>query len=408
MPSSQSWQDSLNPHLVNRLARPLMQPGFIDLSLGYRVIGRSHRFNQLLPLLDYVGRHQPSNSPISSAPPIVYATSVIPISSTIESGQTDSPNAVTSYGERTSKSLPVVQPIQSPASTVGDILIQRKMVSQPEARESAQRVVVPKTIQANETQKFSSNFQASPQLSIFEKHPFRASLALENPLHSLKHDISPNTSSQSEFQRKINPPEGLVESLPAVINGLLVVQGRGTQAKSTFGTDTYVAEGRSQRQYLSTVQDVDLAKSAQKPLIQNPTKSKVPKAAPFTLAPPISTTEGTNLPRQQIPAAPMEPTKRNVELTTLVTAPGNSTIAAQVAETLTRQNRDSPVQNQSVPRVTASIVPKPLTTFSVQSDIASVSTQTVNAVDIDQIADKVERKLMRRLVIERERRGQKR
>lgn len=49
--SLSNWQDSLNEGLVNRLTRPLRQPGMMKMAMGERIINRCDRFLNRLPLL---------------------------------------------------------------------------------------------------------------------------------------------------------------------------------------------------------------------------------------------------------------------------------------------------------------------------------------------------------------------
>lgn len=48
---SSNWQDSINHMLVNRLTRPLSQPGMMKMAMGQQIINRSDRFLDRVPLL---------------------------------------------------------------------------------------------------------------------------------------------------------------------------------------------------------------------------------------------------------------------------------------------------------------------------------------------------------------------
>ena len=75
---SSNWQDSLNHRLVNRLTRPLHQPGMVKMAMSRGIINRSDRFLNRVPLLSQqMGRWGNNGNTLSSdAVPIVYAQPV--------------------------------------------------------------------------------------------------------------------------------------------------------------------------------------------------------------------------------------------------------------------------------------------------------------------------------------------
>ncbi|MBD2438759.1 hypothetical protein [Nostoc sp. FACHB-110] len=69
-----NWQDALDTRLVNRLTRPLHQPGIMNLMMGQRIINRCDRFLHRLPLLNQqIQRWGSTNTLSSESVPIVYA-----------------------------------------------------------------------------------------------------------------------------------------------------------------------------------------------------------------------------------------------------------------------------------------------------------------------------------------------
>ncbi|NJL79230.1 MAG: hypothetical protein HC917_10935 [Richelia sp. SM2_1_7] len=81
---SSNWQDSLNQKLVNRLNRPLHQPGMIKMAMSQRMINRCDRLLNRLPLLSQqMQRWGNTNTTTPDAVPIVYAQ---PLSLTNERG----------------------------------------------------------------------------------------------------------------------------------------------------------------------------------------------------------------------------------------------------------------------------------------------------------------------------------
>ncbi|NET46334.1 hypothetical protein [Okeania sp. SIO2B3] len=75
---SSNWQDSLNNRLVNRLTRPLHQPGMIKMAMSRGIINRCDRFLNRVPLLSQqMGRWGNNTNTLSyDAVPIVYAQPV--------------------------------------------------------------------------------------------------------------------------------------------------------------------------------------------------------------------------------------------------------------------------------------------------------------------------------------------
>ncbi len=74
---SSNWQDSLNPRLVNRLTRPLRQPGMMNMGMSQRIINRCDRFLNRLPLLNQQMQRWGNTNTLSSDDiPIVYAQPV--------------------------------------------------------------------------------------------------------------------------------------------------------------------------------------------------------------------------------------------------------------------------------------------------------------------------------------------
>ncbi|MBD2449055.1 hypothetical protein H6G76_18220 [Nostoc sp. FACHB-152] len=72
--SSSNWQDALNHNLVNRLSRPLRQPGMMKMAMSQRIINRCDRFLNRLPLLNQQMQRWGNTNTLSSEPvPIVYA-----------------------------------------------------------------------------------------------------------------------------------------------------------------------------------------------------------------------------------------------------------------------------------------------------------------------------------------------
>lgn len=71
---SSNWQNSLNQKLVNRLSRPLRQPGMMKMAMSQRIINRCDRFLNRFPLLNQQMQRWGNNITFSfDDVPIVYA-----------------------------------------------------------------------------------------------------------------------------------------------------------------------------------------------------------------------------------------------------------------------------------------------------------------------------------------------
>lgn len=73
-PLASAWQAALDPGLVQRLQRPL-QPGVMDSAMAEGIVARSRRFQTRLPLLSLASRHRlKTGHSLGSQLPIVYAS----------------------------------------------------------------------------------------------------------------------------------------------------------------------------------------------------------------------------------------------------------------------------------------------------------------------------------------------
>ncbi|MBD2233302.1 hypothetical protein [Phormidium tenue] len=73
-PLTSAWQAALDPGLVQRLQRPL-QPGVMDSAMAGGIVQRSRQFQTRLPLISLASRHQLKTSHSSGSQlPIVYAS----------------------------------------------------------------------------------------------------------------------------------------------------------------------------------------------------------------------------------------------------------------------------------------------------------------------------------------------
>ena len=75
---SSNWQDALNQELVNRLTRPLRQPGMMKMGMSKRIINRCDRFLNRLPLLSQQMQRWGNTKTLSyDDVPIVYAQPIL-------------------------------------------------------------------------------------------------------------------------------------------------------------------------------------------------------------------------------------------------------------------------------------------------------------------------------------------
>lgn len=472
MANLSNWQDSLDEKLVNRLHRPLRQPGMMKMAMSQRIINRCDRFLNRLPLLNQQMQRWGNTNTLSSEPmPIVYAQ---PVSLAKEQ----------EVENRVHNSLPTVSQVEPSPN-----IIQRKIDS---SQSLAIRTVTNTNPVQNITDLSSSNFTDDTTQSltleipinktsisssevpvvspppIGEQLPKIAEMALVDLTNSqtslpnsaesnLNHPSKSNvdTTSISSPIIPVVSPQFITEQLPQTseilssqeFTSLLDVTLPIIQAK--FNIDS-----RSQLS-LPIVNDLNNLADKQQTQAENygDNISSVKheklisqissKQLPIVTAQPL--TPQVNLNQQKISFAINSPTFQNQPATTLntqpvtisnsqinqnnhkqiisplpvvsVTSPSNPSLKPEslplkIAKTTPSSKSNSQQSNQSnrnsISNTDSSSLPRSFASpvSPTETSVSPIATQS--DIDVDAIASQVERKLMRRLIIESERRGKNR
>ncbi|MFW9259440.1 hypothetical protein [Nostoc sp. CALU 546] len=472
MANLSNWQDSLDEGLVNRLHRPLRQPGMMKMAMSQRIINRCDRFLNRLPLLNQQMQRWGNTNTLSSEPmPIVYAQ---PVSLAKEQEVENWVN----------NSLPTVSQVK-PLTNV----IQRKIDS---SQSLPIRTVTNTTHVQNITDLSSYNFTddktqsltlktpinktsisssevpvVSPQ-TIGEQLPKIAEMALVDLTNSqtslpnsaesnLNHpsQLNVDTTSISSPKIPIVSPQSIAEKLPQtaemlssqefpnlpdvtlpIIQAKLQIDSRSQPSLPIVNELNNLAD-QQETQADNYGDNISSVKH------ENLISQSSSKQLPIVTAQPLTTQ--VNLKKQKISFAINSPTFQNKPATTLnkqsvtistsqinqsnhkqnisplpivsVTSPSNSSLKTEslplpIAKAtpssksnsqqsnLPNRNSISNTDSSSPPRSFASPV------SPTETSVSPIATQS--NIDVDAIASQVERKLMRRLVIESERRGKNR
>ncbi|MEA5622910.1 hypothetical protein [Nostoc sp. UHCC 0251] len=520
MANLSNWQDSLDKGLVNRLHRPLRQPGMMKMAMGQRIINRCDRFLNRLPLLNQqMQRWGNTNTLSSESMPIVYAQPVslakeqavenrvhnLPTVSQVEpsaniiqrkldssqflpiiiANNTNPVQNITDlsssdFANETTQSLalktqinktsisspeiPVVssQPIgeQFPKAaemTLGDLT--GSQTSLPNITES--NLNHPSQPIVDKTSIFSSEIPVVLSQPIGEQFPKTAEMTLGDLTGSqtyllnstesnLNHPSQPIVDKTSIFSSKIPVvlSQPIAEQLPKTAETLLsqkftslpdttlpIIQAKLqnyaiSQPSLPIVNDLNNLAGQQQTQAdnetsnLSSIKheskklpivtaqpltpQVDLTKKEISFAINSPTYQSQPATSlntqPFT----ISTSQiNQNNHKQNISSLPVvsvtsvsNPSLKpqSLPLPGAKTTPSSRSNSQQ--SNLSNHNSISNMDSSSPPRTFTSSV------SSIETSVSPIATQS--NIDVDAIANQVERKLMRRLVIESERRGKNR
>ena len=473
MTQPQTWQESLNPQLAQRLIRPLVQPGVINTQIARKIIERSQRFTNRLPLL--ANRRWASvNSLQSGQTPIVYAQGQPPVTST-ESGQEslDSPSLeadklpvvqaklvsnaqsqpVPHQPAHNSPTLPSDYPITSPLPLSENkidspLLVQRKTDSGQESLDSPSLeagklpVVPAKLVSKAQSQPVPHQpVHNSPTLP--SDYPITSPLPLsENKIDSpllvqrktdsgqesldspsletgklpvVQAKLVSNAQSQPvPHQPAHNSPTlpsdyPITSPLPLSENKIdlpLLVQRKTESGQESLDSPSLEA-GK-----LPVVQAKLVSKAQSQPVPHQPAHNSptVPSRYPITLS-----SSGQDVGRNRYSqvvvvserteaAAPPTPLVFS-KMTTEVRPETNSTNQAAADSNQTRQRMPGAGGQGgfSIEGLQAQNYPEAIANHSQRSEPVPVA-----QVDVEEIANKVERKLMRRLVVESERRGKMR
>jgi hypothetical protein len=452
--SSLNWQDSLNPQLLQRLVLLGQQPGIIKQDIGQKIIARCDRFLNRLPLLSqYLQRWQGLKEMSVNSVPIVYA---LPPLQELEKNERITVNQVNHLASNTEKMIETkIESSQSPLVTINDAQEKREPVTEnpivvqlSTVNEISSPIEMPLSMNANSVtslQESGKNENFTVKAIATSSTPIAAKPRSKNQESSdTKNSISgtqyqtvyplsiiDNFLSSSQTYSLINnilkkeDPLPIAKIIDRSSNDLdrqhLIVNPLSYKNSSQLLSQNKSIQERPLSQPLSSTNSslVDYSENTQKIfsrfsekaitenlLVQTTLleqkKIKLPAVKITNQSPPEKL-------ENQFPVSPSSPSKMpRINAKTRVDSPTIATslpLASRSPSLPSSANFDvqrrSPQQSPEVPNVFAAPFPP------TENRVSPMQTAPPK-VDLEAIAHKVERKIMRRLVIESERRGQKR
>lgn len=438
--SSLNWQDSLNPQLLQRLILLGKQPGIIKQDIGQKIIDRCDRFLNRLPLLSqYLQRWQGLNEMSVDSVPIVYA---LPALRESENNQTLTVNETNNLASNTEKTIQTKTASSQTPSAASNYLTENRepnianpLVVQPSTgNEIAPAIEMPLVTNSESLEAIATSstmipgkFKSETSDSINKKNSI--SLTQNQTVHPLA--IIDNFLSSNQTYSLINNGFKKEDPLPIaksidrnsnfserkylIVNPLLqdnayklLSENKSIQERplslpisSTNSSLINYSENRKQR-FNRSLEEPITEEFLIDSMILEQRKIKLPVVK-------ISHQYPSENIQKQLPMPPFNSSKmprvnvKTVGDRSAIAAP--LPLASRSPSLSSSANFDvqsqSPQQSPEVPKVFA--VSSPPT----ETRISPIQT-TPPKVNLEAIADQVERKIMRRLVIESERRGQKR
>lgn len=438
--SSLNWQDSLNPQLLQRLILLGKQPGIIKQDIGQKIIDRCDRFLNRLPLLSqYLQRWQGLNEMSVDSVPIVYA---LPALRESENNQTLTVNQTNNLASNTEKTIQTKTASSQTPSAASNYLTENRepntanpIVIQPSTgNEIAPAIEMPLVTNSESLQAIATSstmipgkFKSETSDSINKKNSISLTQnQTVNPLAIIDNFLSSNqTYSLINNGFKKEDPLPIAKSIDRnsnfserkylIVNPLLqdnayklLSENKSIQERplslpisSTNSSLINYSENRKQR-FNRSLEEPITEEFLIDSMILEQRKIKLPVVK-------ISHQYPSENIQKQLPMPPFNSSKmprvnvKTVGDRSAIAAP--LPLASRSPSLSSSANFDvqsqSPQQSPEVPKVFA--VSSPPT----ETRISPIQT-TPPKVNLEAIADQVERKIMRRLVIESERRGQKR
>lgn len=438
--SSLNWQDSLNPQLLQRLILLGKQPGIIKQDIGQKIIDRCDRFLNRLPLLSqYLQRWQGLNEMSVDSVPIVYA---LPALRESENNQTLTVNETNNLASNTEKTIQTKTASSQTPSAASNYLTENRepntanpIVIQPSTgNEIAPAIEMPLVTNSESLEAIATSstmipgkFKSETSDSINKKNSISLTQnQTVNPLAIIDNFLSSNqTYSLINNGFKKEDPLPIAKSIDRnsnfserkylIVNPLLqdnayklLSENKSIQERplslpisSTNSSLINYSENRKQR-FNRSLEEPITEEFLIDSMILEQRKIKLPVVK-------ISHQYPSENIQKQLPMPPFNSSKmprvnvKTVGDRSAIAAP--LPLASRSPSLSSSANFDvqsqSPQQSPEVPKVFA--VSSPPT----ETRISPIQT-TPPKVNLEAIADQVERKIMRRLVIESERRGQKR
>lgn len=450
MTTHQSWQDNLDPKLIQRLTRPVVQPGIIGTQMARIIISRSQRFTNRLPLLSQMTQRQPSVVGFQAEQtPIVYAqllpretrtASSAPVQTDLQNSQAGKPRVIqaklappaesTSVAGDTAREL-VSPTLQTPTdfNPLSQLIPQNPDLS-PAGFQTGQIPIVYAQPLQRETKRGNSTLlqpeAQNSQVGVSKPTVVQAKFASPTDVTSLPSNpdtqpIRPTLKTPAESQRlNLSFPENFATSP----QGFPTEQMPSVYPKSqhfNVSEQVGVAESIPIVYAQPLLDEVSHSVDIDSPLaITNQTGSATATVSPVWLNNPQLPTHERIADdiTSQIPRSVVQETQTSrLEINTPLVFSIPSAIAARG---LGNQGTTDIPRTPSINRDAAPTISSGITANSTNSATTNFQTtashQTVNMspnrteerlqkFDLDTLVDKVERKLIRKLIVENERRG---
>ncbi|MEG3936007.1 MULTISPECIES: hypothetical protein [unclassified Microcoleus] len=423
-----SWQDGIDQKFQARLMRPLEKPGLINTSkLAGAIISRSQRLSDRLPLLALMERRWSSVTTQSANHlPLVYAQ---PLPIPDNNGEKVNLSETSSVPKVHRKEVPIIQAKFAPGSEstlLHNLPRQSSQLSevndqkQNHIPESISETLAESLVYINSGSKNLDNIgqpnqSANPinsnsnlefsKISVNQLPVIQAKLDSATQSADILSPSRPGKSVSSELGKSTLP---LVKFTPDSISEMV------SPTAPLFG-EIMADRVLTNEGYGSTVKVINQATKTRNMLL-TPTEELGAKKTELTgrnsqlLVKPNIVPSWEGLDTQLLWSVPPLPSTRTVaangsqDLVSKQYRPGEKAEqrkATEVAIARTVPHTDTNNSARTFPNSSAS--------SAIQVQYSSpIQTSSQTQIDLDSLADKVERKLIRRLAIESERRGQKR
>jgi hypothetical protein len=402
------WQEVLDPRLTERLLRPLVRPGRMDAQMSPSIMARYQRLSNRLPLLTKLNRPQTDEAGFQTeALPIVYAQplplNVASDSSPAPSGQTSQPTVIQAKFERPT-SLPTPETASGSSSNLGGEDQPLMYVQPPEVRPVQPLPSLNQFAQTDTASLFPVLLPVQPPSLTDLANPADPEVkqSLVQPANS-----SSGISSASVPEVQVPTVLPLKQSLPPLETQtplpmpvpLPIVT---TQMLTRTQIDPSMAQGQSLMQVVPVMQVVN------RPNAANPLGSNSRAVSPISRSQVDAATlqeAASALPIVQVSngSGSQAQLKTKVDTPLVFTVPSFGPFSgSSVGPTGNGHLSTNPVRSEmgtSISRVSAQPILNP------QTNVSSAPPHQQQKIDLNDLANQVERKLMRRLVVERERRG---
>lgn len=438
MTTHQTWQNNLDPKLIQRLIRPVVQPGVIGTQMARMIISRSQNFSNRLPLLSQIAQRQTSVAGFQAEQtPIVYAqmlpretkTAVStpvqtnqPSKPTVVQAKFASPPASTSLGDTAKKLVSPTLQNSTNSNPLSPLILQNPIPNLENLQTGNRPIVYAQPLREKPNSNKNNLLQADTQkdrVGVSEPTVIQAKFASPTESPSLTLALPENLTASSESfpseqmpivypksqQSNLNESIEVAESLPLVYAQPLLdeVSDSGNFDSSLIrASENNLLNNQSPNSLTSEITNpINTSSSAVSPVWLNnsqlPTQESLAK---ITSKIPRSVVQETQTSRADIN-------------TPLVFSPPNALAARGLGNQETTDISRTPAINRNIAPTIPSGITANSTNLAASNFPTTANNQTLNyknekqvqKIDIDALADKVERKLMRKLIIENERRG---